>query len=178
MNPRHIVEIVRRAVSEFGYELSRPLNLALAFFLSPLPRRYWGGATGVGILLSGFVQMGASARGLLRAYTAHAQQVSDALAQATITAALNSGDVTVSAAPAMAFGALTPFGFLAVSVPAWIFAYGAISGLVRVFGYAADHPCGDPILTFIDDLVWDGMRSLWSVVRQASHRIRSFWRAE
>jgi hypothetical protein len=75
----------------------------------------------------------------------------------------------------MAFGALTPFGFFAVSAPAWVLAYVLLSGLVRVLGYASDHPCGDPILTFVDDVLWDGGRGIRSRVLGLAAWTRAFW---
>jgi len=78
----------------------------------------------------------------------------------------------MSAAPAMAFGALTPLGFFAVSAPAWVVAYLALSGIIRVLGYASDHPCGDPILTFVDDVLWDIGRSAGSTIRGVWSRLR------
>jgi hypothetical protein len=108
-------------------------------------------------------------------YTSYAQSVSDQLAAATLQVAAESGATRVSAAPAMAFGALTPLGFLAVSVPGWVLAYGLVSGLIRALGYAADHPCGDPILTFIDDVIWDVARGIKSRVLGVVARVRSFW---
>ena len=86
-------------------ELSRPLNLVLAFFLSPLPQRYWRGASGPGIALSAFIQMAACSAGLLQTYTTYAQLVSDDLAEVTTDAAQRSGAEKVDVAPAMAFGA-------------------------------------------------------------------------
>ncbi len=159
-------------------ELSRPLNLALAFFISPLPRRYWRGANGPGIALSAFIQMGACLAGLIQTYTAYAQVVSDDLADATTEAAELSGAEKLNAAPAMAFGALTPFGFFAVSTPAWVLAYGALSGLIRLVGYAADHPCGDPILTFVDETLWDVGRGITSRVRRITGALWSWWRGQ
>jgi len=156
-------------------EISRPLNLGLAFFLSVLPRRYWRGITGPGILLSGLVQSGLGLAGLVHVYTSYAQTVSEQLAEATLQVATESQATRVSAAPAMAFGALTPLGFFAVSAPAWVVAYGLLSGLIRTLGYAADHPCGDPILTFVDDVVWDVARGIKSRVLGAVARVRAFW---
>jgi hypothetical protein len=159
-------------------ELSRPLNLALAFFISPLPRRYWRGASGPGIALSAFIQMAACSAGLLQAYTSYAQLVSDDLAEVTAEVAELSGAEKMTAAPAMAFGALTPFGFFAVSTPAWVLAYGALSGLIRIVGYAADHPCGDPILTFVDETLRDVGRGIKSRVRRITGALRSWWRGQ
>ncbi len=156
-------------------ELSRPLNLGLAFFLSVLPRRYWRGITGPGILLSGLVQAGLSLAGLVHVYGTYAQGVSDQLAEATLQVAAESAATRVSAAPAMAFGALTPLGFLAVSVPGWVLAYGLVSGLIRAVSYAADHPCGDPILTFVDDVIWDVARGIRSRFLGVLARVRSLW---
>lgn len=157
-------------------ELSRPLNLALAFFVSPLPRRYWRGATGPGIALSAFIQLGACLAGLIQTYTAYAQVVSDDLAEVTTEAAELSGAEKVHAAPAMAFGALTPLGFFAVSTSAWILAYGALSGLIRLVGYASDHPCGDPILSFVDEILWDVGRGIASRVQRFTGLFWSWWR--
>jgi hypothetical protein len=156
-------------------EVSRPLNLGLAFFLSVLPRRYWRGIAGPGILLSGLAQAGFCLAGLLHVYAAYAQGVAEQLATATLTVAGESGSTRVSAAPAMAFGALTPFGFFAVSAPAWVLAYGLLSGLIRALGYAADHPCGDPILTFLDDVLWDVARGIRSRALGVFARARAFW---
>lgn len=156
-------------------ELSRPLNLALAFFVSPLPRRYWRGATGPGIALSAFIQVGACFAGLIETYTAYAQVVSDDLAEVTTEAAELSGAEKIAAAPAMAFGALTPLGFFAVSTPAWFLAYGAVSALIRLVGYASDHPCGDPILTLVDETLWDVGRGVVSRVRRIAGSLWSWW---
>jgi hypothetical protein len=157
-------------------ELSRPLNLVLAFFVSPLPRRYWRGAAGPGIAISAFIQMGACSAGLIQTYTAYAQTVSDDLAEATTEAAELSGKEKMDAAPAMAFGALTPLGFFAVSTPAWVLAYGAVSGLIRLVGYASDHPCGDPILSFVDETLWDVGRGVTSRIRRITRSLWSWWR--
>ncbi len=175
MNPRHILWNILRGLSSLLDEVSRPLNLALAFFLSPLPRRYWRGVTGPGILLSGLLQAGFSLAGLVHTYAAYAQIVSEGLAEAAIEVAAESGDAKVSAAPAMAFGALTPLGFFAVSAPAWVLAYVLLSGLVRVLGYASDHPCGDPILTFVDDVLWDVGRGIGSGVLGLVAWARALW---
>ena len=175
MSPRRILWNVLRGLGSLIDEVSRPLNLALAFFLSPLPRRYWRGVTGPGILLSGLLQAGLGFAGLVHTYTAYAQIVSDDLADATIMVAAESGDTRVNAAPAMAFGSLTPFGFFAVSAPAWVLAYVLLSGLVRVLGYASDHPCGDPILTFLDDVLWDAGRGIKSRVLGLVAWIRALW---
>jgi len=155
-------------------ELSRPLNLGLSFFLSVLPKRYWRGIAGPGILLSGLVQSGLGLAGLVHVYTSYAQGVSEQLAAATLRVATESEATRVSAAPAMAFGALTPLGFFFVSAPAWVVAYCLLSGLIRTLGYAADHPCGDPILTFVDDVIWDAGRGLKSRVRGIVARVRAF----
>ena len=171
----HIIGNILRGLRDVVDEVSRPLNLGLAFFLSVLPRRYWRGITGPGILLSGLVQAGLSLAGLVHVYTSYAQGVSDQLAEATLQVVAESGATRVSAAPAMAFGALTPVGFLAVSVPGWVLAYGLVSGLIRALGYAADHPCGDPILTFVDDVIWDGARGIKSKVLWAVAGVRAFW---
>ena len=175
MNPGRILWNILRGLGGLIDEVSQPLNLALAFFLSPLPRRYWRGVTGPGILLSGLLQAGFSLAGLVHTYTAYAQIVSEDLADAAIEVAAERGDTRVNAAPAMAFGALTPFGFFAVSAPAWVLAYVLLSGLVRVLGYASDHPCGDPILTFVDDLLWDGGRAVGSRVLGLAAWIRALW---
>ena len=171
----HIIGNILRGLRDVVDEVSRPLNLGLAFFLSVLPRRYWRGITGPGILLSGLVQAGLSLAGLVHVYTSYAQGVSDHLAEATLQVVAESGATRVSAAPAMAFGALTPVGFLAVSVPGWVLAYGLVSGLIRALGYAADHPGGDPILTFVDDVIWDGARGIKSKVLWAVASVRAFW---
>ncbi len=175
MNPGRILRNILRGLGDVVDEVSQPLNLALAFFLSPLPRRYWRGVTGPGILLSGLLQAGFSLAGLVHTYTAYAQIVSDDLADATVAAAAERGDTRVNAAPAMAFGALTPFGFFAVSAPAWVLAYVFLSGLVRVLGYASDHPCGDPILTFVDDVLWDAGRGVRSRALGLVAWIQAFW---
>jgi len=175
MNPLRLIGNIFRSLGSVVDEVGRPVNLALAFFLSPLPRRYWGGVTGPGILLSGLVQTGLCLAGLVQVYTSYAQGVSEQLADATLTAAAEGGSTRVSAAPAMAFGALTPLGFFAVSAPAWIVAYGVLSGLIRVLGYASDHPWGDPVLTFADDVIWDVMRGAGSRVRGVVARVRGFW---
>lgn len=175
MNPGSVLRNIVRGLGGLIDEVSRPLNLALAFFLSPLPRRYWRGVTGPGILLSGLLQAGFSLAGLVHTYTAYAQIVSDDLADAAIEVATERGDTRVNAAPAMAFGALTPFGFFAVSAPAWVLAYVLLSGLVRVLGYASDHPCGDPILTFVDDLLWDAGRAVGSKVLGLVAWIQALW---
>jgi hypothetical protein len=175
MTLTQVLRNVFRGLGDLSDEVSRPVNLLLAFCLSPLPRRYWWGAAGAGILLSGFVQVGASLAGLLHVYTAYAQEVSERIASATITAAVRGEAERVSAAPAMAFGALTPFGFFASSLPAWFFAYGLLSGVIRVLGYASEHPCGDPLLTFVDELVWDSGRGILAAVRGVRVRLSSFW---
>jgi len=154
--------------------LSRPFDLALAFFLSPLPKRYWRGASGPGILLSGLLQMGFGIAGLVHVYTSYAQGVSEDLAAATI-AVEEAGSTRVSAAPAMAFGALTPLAFFAVSAPAWVVAYVALSGLIRVLGYASDHPCGDPVLTLVDETLWDIGRGVGSTFRGLWVRVHSLF---
>ena len=164
-----------RVLRMLGDELSRPFNLALAFFVSPLPRRYWRGATGPGIALSAFIQMGACFAGLIQTYTAYAQAVSDDLAEVTAEVAELSGARKLDAAPAMAFGALTPLGFFAVSAPAWVLAYGALSGLFRLVGYASDHPCGDPLLSFIDETLWDTGRGIASRMRKLMGTLGSWW---
>lgn len=156
-------------------ELSRPLNLALAFLVSPLPRRYWRGASGPGLALSAFIQMAVCSAGLIETYTAYSRVVSDGLAEATAEAAERSGAEKVDAAPAMALGALTPLGFFAVSMPAWVLAYGALSGLFRLVGYASDHPCGDPILTFVDATLWDVGRGITSRVLRIARSMWSWW---
>lgn len=165
-----------RGLRVLGDELSRPLNLALAFFISPLPRRYWRGATGPGIALSAFIQMGACFAGLIQTYTAYAQTVSDDLAEVTAEVAELSGAEKVDAAPAMAFGALTPLGFFAVSAPAWVLAYGVLSGLIRLVGYASDHPCGDPVLTLADEILWDAARGTLFRARRLTGSLASWWR--
>lgn len=175
MNLWLIVRNILRGLGSVVDEVSRPLNLALAFFLSPLPRRYWRGITGPGILLSGLVQAGLSLAGLLHLYTSFAQRISEELADVTIAAVAEGGATKVSAAPAMAFGALTPFGFFAVSVPAWVLAYCLLSGLIRLLGYASDHPCGDPILTFIDEVIWDVVRGIRPRFMRAVAGVRAFW---
>jgi hypothetical protein len=166
---------ILRSLGSLVDEVSRPLNLVLAFFLSPLPRRYWRGVNGPGILLSGLVQAGICLAGLVHVYTSYAQGVSEQLAEASLKVAAESGDTRVNAAPAMAFGALTPLGFFAVSQPAWILAYGLIAGLIRVLGYASDHPCGDPVLTFVDDVIWDSTGGIRSSIRGLVVRLRAFW---
>ncbi len=175
MSPWSMLARLFRGAEDVALEVRRPINPVVAFFVSFLPRRYWGGADGVGILLSALFQAGGSLAGLVNTYTAYAQQVSDGLAEATLAAAISGGAERLSAAPAMAFGALTPLGFFAVSAPAWVFAYSLFSGLIRALGYATDHPCGDPILTFADDLVWDAGRGVRSKIRQAISALRSFW---
>ena len=176
MNPGRLLWNILRGLGDVLDEFARPLNLALAFFLSPLPRRYWRGIAGPGVLLSGLVQCGIGLAGLVHVYTSYAQGVSEQLAEATLTVAAESGDTRVNAAPAMAFGALTPLGFFAVSAPAWVMAYCLLSGLVRTLGYAADHPCGDPVLTFVDDVLWDVGRSIGSRARRAVTRLWSLWK--
>ena len=175
MNLGRIIGNIVKGLGSLIDEVSRPLNLALAFFLSPLPRRYWRGVTGPGILLSGLLQAGLAFAGLVHTYTAYAQIVSDDLAEATVAAADESGDTRVNAAPAMAFGALTPLGFFAVSAPAWVLAYFVLSGLIRVLGYASDHPCGDPILTVVDDVLWDLGRGVRSRVVRLVARLQALW---
>jgi len=151
---------------------SSPFEILRAFLVSPLPRRYWGGASGVGLLLSGLLQIGLCGAGLIQSYHAYSEPVSEALANATLEAAVANGEKRVSATPAMAFGALTPLAFFAVSVPGRLFAYGVLSGLIRVIGYAADHPGGDPLLTFVDDLAWDAARGLKSAFHRTVARLR------
>lgn len=175
MDLRRVLRNVFLGLGDLADEVSRPVNLVLAFCLSPLPRRYWGGADGAGILLSGFVQVGACVAGLLNSYTPFAHNVSEGLATATLTIASRGEAERISAAPAMAFGALTPMGFFASSLPAWFFAYGVLSGLVRVFGYASDHPCGDPLLTLIDEFIWDSGRGVVGALQRVRARVLSFW---
>ncbi len=151
---------------------SGPFEILRAFLVSPLPRRYWGGASGTGLLLSGLLQIALCGAGLVQSYQSYSKPVSDALASATLEAAVATGDTRASATPAMAFGALTPLAFFAVSVPGRFFAYGVFSGLVRVVGYAADHPGGDPVLTFVDDLGWDAARGFKSAFRRTVARLR------
>lgn len=148
-----------------------------AFVVSILPRRYWAGATGAGILLSGLVQLAAGAAGFMEAYTHFARETSEGVASATLTVAQSGepGGGRVEAGKAMALGALTPIGFLAVSATGWLFAYVSLSGLVRVLGAASGHPCGDPVLTFLDDLLWESGRSLLSTARDLVERARSAW---
>ncbi len=102
--------------------------------------------------------------------------MSDELADITVEAALETEAHSVSAAPAMAFGALTPLGIFAVSNAAWVLAYGALSGLIRLVGYPSDHPCGDPILTFVDNLLWDAGRGISSSVRRSVGAVWSWWK--
>jgi hypothetical protein len=173
MSPARLTVNFVRGLGGLFDELSRPFNLALAFFISPLPKRYWRGASGPGILLSGLLQLGFGLAGLVHVYTSYAQGVSEGLAAATI-AAEEAGATRMSATPAMAFGALTPLGFFAVSAPAWVVAYLALSGLFRVIGYASDHPCGDPVLTLMDEALWEmgrgvasHLRGIWSAFKNA-----------
>ena len=163
-----------RGLGEAFLEFSRPLDLAIAFFLSPLPKRYWRGLSGPGILLCALVQTGFSGAGLVNVYTTYAQGVSEGLAEATVEATAE-GATRVSAAPAMAFGALTPLAFFAVSGPSWVLGYFLLSGLIRVFAYASDHPCGDPVLTIIDDLLWDTGRGVGSTARGVTTYGRDRW---
>lgn len=151
---------------------SGPFEILRAFLVSPLPRRYWGGASGTGLLLSGLAQIAMCGAGLIQSYHAYSGPVSDALASVTLEAAVANGEKRAHAAPAMAFGALTPLAFFAVSASGRLFAYGVFSGLVRVIGYAADHPGGDPVLTLVDDFAWDAARGL----RVAFERTTSRWR--
>ena len=130
---------------------------------------------GTGILFSALLQVGASLTGLFQIYSAYSQRVSDTLAEVTIEAAVESGSEKVRAAPAMALGALTPLGFFAVSHTAWILAYAVFSGVVRLIGYASDHPCGDPVLTFIDNVVWDTGRSVTSSTVGLFRSLTSWW---
>jgi len=174
MSPLGIVRNIGTGLRDAFHELSRPLDLAIAFFLSPLPRRYWRGLSGPGILLCGLVQAGFSMAGLTQVYTSYAGQVSEELAEATI-AITSESSTRVSAAPAMAFGALTPLAFFGVSGLAWVLAYSVFSGLVRVLGYATDHPCGDPLLTFIDDVAWGMARGVGSSAQQVSAYVRGRW---
>ena len=175
MNPRQIVWNIVHGLGSVIDELSEPLNLALGFVLSPLPRRYWRGVTGPGILLSGLLQVGFSIALLVHTYTGYAQVVSDALADATIAVAAERGDTRVNAAPAMAFGALTPLSFFAVSTSGRVLAYLLLSGVIRVLGYASDHPCGDPVLTFVDDVLWDVGRGARSTLLELVSRARDLW---
>lgn len=167
LNPAALLRAIGDELSGSG-----PLEILRAFLVSPLPRRYWGGASGVGILFSGLLQIALCGAGLIQSYQAYSQPVSDALANATIEAAVANGDKQVSATPAMAFGALTPLAFFAVSGAGRLFAYGVFSGLVRVVGYAADHPGGDPVLTLVDDLAWGAARRLKAAGRRAASRLR------
>lgn len=166
-----IVDRLRAIKHEF-YGVG-PLELLRAFLISPLPRRYWGGASGVGLLFSGLAQIALCGAGLIQAYDRYSQPVSEALAKVSIEAAVSGEATRVSATPAMAFGALTPLAFFAVSISGRFFAYGVFSGFVRVVSYAADHPCGDPLLTFVDEFVWDGIYGVRSALRRAALRMRS-----
>jgi len=122
--------------------------------------------------------MAACSAGLLQTYTSYAQLVSDDLAEVTTEVAERSGAEKMTAAPAMAFGALTPFGFFAVSTPAWVLAYGALSGLIRLVGYAADHPCGDPILTLVDETLRDVGGGIASRIRRMAGSLWAWWRGQ
>ena len=167
-----VVERLFRGLGNAAREISQPLDVLLGFIVSPLPRRYWGGASGTGILLSSLVQIGICASGLSNAYSVFSHKISEELAETTIEVAKRAEAGSVEAAPAMAFGAITPFAFFAVSVSGRFVAYGVVSGVIRVLGQASGHPCGDPILTFADEIVWDTGRSLGSTVRRVVSRDR------
>ena len=149
------------------------MNFFLAFLMSPFPKRYWGTAIGPGLLLSALLQSGLSLAGLMAAYEPYAKRAGQALADTTIATAVANEVERVEAEPAMALGAFTPLAFLAESTTGRLFAYGLLSGMFRVVGYAGDHACGDPVLTFLDDLVWGIGGSIKATLLGVASRLRS-----
>ncbi len=150
----------------------------LALFVTFLPRRYWRGAHGVGILISGLLQLGIAGGALVSNYSRFASSVSDTVAEVTIEAA-ESDPTTgrkIQAGHAMALGALTPIGFVMTSKSGRLLLYLVISAIVRLFGYATDHPWGDPLLTFVDDILHDGLNSIGRRGRSGLRAVQSWWR--
>lgn len=150
-----------------------PIGFIHSFAVSPLPRRYWGRAHGAGIFLSCMVQIGLCLWGLMSSYHVYSERISRAIAENAIEVAKQQEATKVEALPAMVFGAFTPLAFLSVSTSGRFLAYGVVSGVIRVLGYASDHPCGDPVLTLVDGLIWDTGGTVKSVVGGATARIRS-----
>jgi hypothetical protein len=155
--------------------LGHPINLVLAFFVSPLPRRYWGKAQGVGIFLSCAVQIGLCVMGFMSSYHAYSERNSQAIAESAIEVAKQQEATKVEAMPAMVFGAFTPLAFLSVSSTGRWLAYGVVSGVIRVVGYASDHPCGDPILTLVDSFIYELGSSVKATALHVVGRASSFW---
>jgi hypothetical protein len=154
------------------------VEVLFAFLVSFLPRRYWRGASGVGILFSGLFQLGVSLGGLVSVYTRFSQDVSDTIAEVTIEAAYQAdGSGRLEAGGAMAMNALTPLGFLAVSRTGAVLAYLVFSSLVRLLGFATDHPCGDPLLTVVDSFTWDFIHGARRRTGHVTHAARSLWRS-
>jgi hypothetical protein len=131
----------------------------------------------MGILFSGMIQFAISSMLLVGLYTRFASGVADGVAETTIDAAVPDIEKggRVHAGFAMAFGALTPFGFLAVSSTGRVLLYFVLSSVVRLVAYACDHPCGDPALTFVDEILHDVKDGLMKRVRRAAAFV-SNWR--
>jgi hypothetical protein len=161
--------------SVFDDVVGHPVNLVLAFFVSPLPNRYWGKAHGVGIFLSCAVQIGVCVMGFMSSYHKYAERNSQAIADSAIEVAKSQEATKVEAMPAMVFGAFTPLAFLSVSSTGRWLAYGVVSGVIRVVGYASDHPCGDPVLTLVDGFVWAIGSSFKATAVHVVSRASSFW---
>ena len=153
------------------------MDRILALFVTFLPRRYWRGAHGVGILISGLLQLGIAGGALVSNYSRFASSVSDTVAEVTIDAAEQDPGTggKIQAGHAMALGALTPIGFVMTSKSGRLLLYLVISALVRLLGYATDHPWGDPLLTFVDDIFHDGLRSIGRTGRSALRTVQA-WR--
>lgn len=132
----------------------------------------------MGILFSALFQFGLSVAGLVAVYTRYSQNVSDALAEVTVEAALRDDGVDrrMHAGGAMAVNALTPIGFIVLSHTGQALVYLAFSGMVRMLGFATDHPCGDPVLTVIDEFAWDLFYSLKRRAVSAGRMALTWWR--
>jgi hypothetical protein len=159
----------------FDEVLGHPVNLAVAFFVSPLPNRYWGKAHGAGIFLSCMVQIGLCVMGFMSSYHAYSERNSQEIAQASIEVATQQEAAKADALPAMVFGAFTPLAYLSVSSTGRWLAYGVISGVIRVVGYASDHPCGDPVLTLVDSFIYEMGSSFKATAVHVAGRVSSFW---
>ena len=155
--------------------VGQPIQFLLAFFISPFPHRYWGRASGAGVFLSCMLQVSLCLAGFMKSYHVFAEQVGANLADTAIEAAKEEGAAKVEALPAMAVGAFTPLAFLAASSSARWLAYGLLSGIVRLLGYASDHPCGHPVLTLADSFVWETLGALKSTALHFASRMSAFW---
>ena len=171
----HPFERLRAAVDEMTREVSETGLNVLALVLSPFPRRYWGRAQGSGILISCLLQIALCGTSLYTSISHFSHRLSQEIADTTIEAAMESEATRVEAAPAMAFGALTPFAYLTVSATGRWLTYGLLSGLLRAVAYATGNPCGDPVLTFVDDVAWDLGRWGAKTVRRIVFSFTSFW---